>query len=180
MLIKAEESVLLVVDVQERLLPAMAEPDLVVDNITRLIRSARRLAVPIVASEQYRKGLGLTVAPLRTLMEEDERLEKLHFSCAQDPDIAARIESLGRRQIVICGIEAHVCVLQSALGFQSRGLSSFVVADATSTRSQDSKRLALERLGAAGINVVSVEMVLFEWLNQADTPAFRDLRELIK
>ena len=180
MLIEAGRSVLLVIDVQERLLPAMAEPRSVVDHCTLLAKAAARLEVPALLSEQYPKGLGPTVPDLAALVPAASIHPKLHFSCAADPGLSRRLSEIGRPQIVIAGIETHVCVLQTALGFHARGFHCFVVADATSSRTEANKSAGLARLRADGVEVVTAEMVVFEWLGQAGTPAFRDLARLIK
>ncbi|MDW3207410.1 MAG: hydrolase [Alphaproteobacteria bacterium] len=179
MLIDAKQSLLLTIDVQERLLPAIHEGDRVLANCLKLIEAARRLEIPALCSEQYPKGLGPSVPELKAALASDEIMPKLHFSCAADPDMARRIAESGRRQLILCGVEAHVCVLQSAFGFREAGYDVFVVLDAVSSRSPDSVAAARDRFLAGGVSVVTLEMVLFEWLHQAATPEFRDLRGLI-
>lgn len=180
MLIERDRSLLLVVDVQERLLPAMAEPDKILANCKALLSGGARLGVPVLVSEQYPKGLGPTVGDLRALLPEGALCDKLSFSCTADPELRARIARAGRDQIVICGIEAHVCVLQTALGVQAAGLSPVVVADATGSRKPESKEVALDRLRHNGIEIATTEMVLFEWLGRAGTEEFRELSKLIR
>ncbi len=178
-----DRSQVLIVDVQERLLPAMHEGDQVVERCAVLLQAAARLQIPATVSEQYRKGLGPTVATLHNVMGGAAVLEKAHFSCARDSVLSARIGGLahgGRRQVVIGGIESHVCVLQSALGFRSLGLDVVVVADAVTSRRPESVALALDRCRAAGLLVVSTEMALFEWLDVSSTPEFTELSKLIK
>jgi len=114
------------------------------------------------------------------LSAEGSTLPKTHFSCAAEPALAARVAHSGRKQLVVAGIEAHVCVLQTALGFGSAGYDVFVVADATTSRRAESRRVALDRLAAAGVHVVTTEMVVFEWLERADRSEFRTLLALIK
>lgn len=180
MLIEASRSALLVVDVQERLLPSMANPDNVITGCRLLLEAAQRLSVPIVVSEQYPKGLGPTVPELESLVPEDAIAEKLHFSCVGDTSLRQRIADLGRDQIVIGGIEAHVCVLQTALGLQQQDLTPFVVEDAVSSRSRDNRDSALARLRANHVETVTTEMVLFEWLGRAGTETFRELSRLVR
>lgn len=174
------QSLLLVVDIQDRLVPAILDADTVVDNTERLIRAARRLDVPLAASEQYRKGLGETVADVRDRLADAERLEKMTFDATRDPDFRAHIAGMSRQQAVIVGTEAHVCVLQTALGCLGMGIQPWVVADAVGSRATANRDLALDRLRQAGAVVVSTEMVLFEWLERAGTDDFRALRELIR
>jgi nicotinamidase-related amidase len=177
-------SQLLVVDVQERLMPAMHDGERMADRCGILMQAAHRLGIPVTISEQYRKGLGPTIARLGNLAGDAPVLEKMYFSCAEDAVIRARVDSLAkaeRTQLVICGIESHVCVLQSALGFKERlGLRVAVVADAVTSRQPESVSLAFDRMRAAAVSVVNTEMALFEWMNRAGTPAFKELSPLIK
>jgi nicotinamidase-related amidase len=180
MLINAGRSALLIVDVQERLMPAVAEADAVVRNCARLMRAAARLDVPILVSEQYPKGLGATLGELADLAPPEAVVSKMHFSCSADTEYARRFAALGRDQAIIAGIETHVCVLQTALGFRRAGHECFVVADAAASRSPDDKAWALARLGGDGVAIVTTEMVLFEWLEKAGTPEFKELSRLVK
>lgn len=180
MLIERDRSLLLLVDVQERLLPAMIEPAGMLANCALLLRAAARLGVPILASEQYPQGLGPTVPELRALLPDGAVCAKTAFACTGDPEIQARLGAAGRDQVVICGIEAHVCVLQTALGLKAGGHAPIVVFDATTSRRPDSKEAALDRLRDNGIEVATAEMVLFEWLGRAATEEFRELSRLIR
>lgn len=181
MLMKAETSCLLVVDFQERLMPAIHHADRTVANGVWLIQIAQRLGVPVLASEQYPKGLGHTVSAIRGLLPADAFVEKTHFSCAAELDCMRRIDLLDRLQIVLVGAEAHVCVLQTALGLRMAGKEVYLVADGVSSRSPSDVQLALERMRAEGVRVVSREMVAFEWLHQAGTESFRAIsREFLR
>lgn len=180
MLIDAERSCLLVIDIQSKLLPAMAEPERVVANTAVLLKAAQRLHIPVLVSEQNPRGLGPTVPELALLLPAESAIEKLHFSCLRDHGFAKRLREIGRRQAVLTGIEAHVCVLQTALDLLVDGADVFVVADATSSRLLSSQEIAFERMRQAGVRVVTTEMVLFEWLRRAGTPEFKDLSALIK
>jgi len=181
MLMRVETSCLLVVDFQERLMPAIHQADVVVANGAWLIQIAQRLGVPVLASEQYPQGLGHTVAAIRNLLPADAFMEKTHFSCAAERDCMRRIDALNREQIVVIGAEAHVCVLQTALDLRAVGQDVFLVADAVSSRSPRDVELALERMRAEGVRIVSREMVAFEWLRTAEHPAFRQIsREFLR
>ncbi len=181
MLIKPERSCLLVVDVQERLAPAIHEAARMLDTCAWLMSIARRLDVPMLVSEQYPRGLGSTVPALRALAAETAVMEKLHFSCAAEPACMERIEAGGRHQVVVVGAEAHVCVLQSALGLAECGYEVYVVADGVGSRRPEDKALALGRLRDEGVRVVSREMVAFEWLHRAGTERFREIsREFLR
>lgn len=180
MLLVRERSQFLLVDVQDRLLPAMHDGERMVERCGVLLQAANRLSIPTTISEQYKKGLGATVERLSNLKGDAPVMEKMHFSCAADAAMTARVQSLGRNQVVIAGIEAHVCVLQSALGFKDMGLDVFVVADAVTSRKQESVDVALSRYRHAGVNIVTTEMVVFEWLHVSGTPEFKELSKLIK
>lgn len=175
-----ERSCLCVIDFQTRLLPAMTGGDDAVENAIKIIRGARELDVPILASEQYPKGIGPTVESVSDLLEPQEILEKIEFSAASNPDFLKACEKLSRDQAVLVGIEAHVCVLQTALGMLKAGWQVYVVADATASRTASNHALALDRLRDAGVTVVSAEMVLFEWMERAGTEAFKTISALIK
>ncbi|WP_239350458.1 hydrolase [Microvirga sp. ACRRW] len=180
----AQRSHLLVVDVQTRLMPAIHEAEATLGNVNVLLQVASRLGIPVTVTEQYPKGLGHTVESVtEALPVEALVLPKTSFSSAGDPGIAGRVAELrgeGRDQLVICGAEAHICVLQSALGFKAAGLDVFVVADAVSSRSPHSVAAACARLLHAGCHWVTTEMVAFEWMERAATEDFRALAPLFK
>lgn len=180
MIIRRDQSLLLIVDIQEKLAPAILNADQAIANAVKLIQAAKHLAVPMLASEQYPKGLGLTVPSLRNVLSTEMIVEKSHFSCFAEPGFSEKLRAQGRHQIVICGMEAHVCVLQTALDIQSAGYSAVVVADAVSSRRIESYELAIARMRTAGVGIVSTEMVLFEWLGQAGTAEFKALLPLIR
>ncbi len=180
MLIGRDKSVLLTIDVQEKLVPAVLDCERVISRIGLLMTAAARLDAPMLVSEQYPKGLGGTVARIAELIPPGGVMEKVHFSCLGDGGCSGRILSSGREQIIVTGIETHVCVLQTVLALLDRGRTVFVVADAVSSRGEDDHRLGLERMRDAGAGIVTAEMVFFEWLERADSPEFRDLRSLIK
>jgi nicotinamidase-related amidase len=177
----ADQSVLIIVDVQERLCPVMDNPRRVLMNGARLARGARLLGVPVLITEQYPKGLGPTMHDIRVEVPEREAyVEKLTFSSAAEPAVMERLEALGRRQAVVCGVEAHVCVLQTALGLRAKGWEVFVVTDACSSRLPESEAAALTRMAMAGVVPVITEMALFEWLGGKENPAFHDVHALVR
>ncbi|MSP66792.1 MAG: hydrolase [Alphaproteobacteria bacterium] len=180
MRLRADTACLMIVDVQEKLLPAMHEGERVVERCVLLMEAARRLAVPILVTEQYPQGLGPTVPRLKALMPNAGAMPKLHFSCVADEDIRRQLLGQGRPQVVIAGIETHVCVMQTALDLVDLGLRPFVVDDATASRKPESKAVAVARLTRNGADMVTAEMVLFEWLDRAGTPAFKDLSRLVR
>ncbi len=162
MLLDARRSALLIIDVQKKLLPGVHEQAQLVAGCRWLMGVARLLEVPTLASEQYPQGVGPTVAALRELLDDSAVVAKTHFSCADAPDCLAAIEALEREQIVIAGMEAHVCVLQTALRLQQAGKQVYVVEDAISARNPNDTRVAIERMARRGIEIVTREMVGFE------------------
>lgn len=181
MLVSAARSQLLVVDVQERLAPAMTEGQAAFANIERLVRAARVLDVPLTISEQYPKGLGPTLPGVIEACGPDcVVLPKLDFSCGRNAELATRIAALDRPQVIICGLEAHVCVLQSAIDIAASGHECFVVVDAVASRREESKQIALRRLERCGVALVTTEMVAFEWLERAGSAAFKTLAPILK
>jgi len=171
---------LLVVDIQERLLPAMFERERVVAQALRLVRGASVLRLPVFATEQYRKGLGATVPEVAETIPGFAPFEKLTFSAWGQPELAHAVRSRGITDLLVCGIEAHVCVCQTALDLREAGLRSFVVADATSSRSVENWRLGLDRMRQGGVAVVSTEMALFELLERAGTDEFKAMLALVR
>jgi nicotinamidase-related amidase len=180
MLIHADRSALLVVDIQAKLAPAMYDPERLVGNVGTLLEAARRIAIPIMISEQYPKGLGRTLEPILAAAPEAAVVEKVEFSAAANPDFLARFRGLDRPQAVVCGMEAHVCVLQTALDLLENGVEVAVVRDACASRRPESAEAAWRRLEAEGATVATTEMVVFEWLARSDSPVFRDVSKLIK
>ncbi len=174
MLIDREKSALLVVDIQERLQPHIHEGEAVLAHAVWLVKVAQRLGVPVMVSEQYPQGIGPTVAMLRELTSPECVAEKLHFSCVAAKCLE-RLPGAGRQQVVVAGTESHVCVLQTVLGLLEQGKAVFVVAEAVGSRRPADKELALARMRAHGAEIVSREMVAFEWLGQAGSEEFREI-----
>lgn len=179
MLIRSSESVLTVIDMQARLVPAMQAPARTIRNTRTLLAGAEEMGVPILVTEQYPEGLGPTVPELR-LPDCAQVLPKMHFSCMEDAGFAAALQALGRRQVVIAGMEAHICVMQTAASLIEAGFEVFVVSDATASRTLDSEAACIARLTAIGAGIVTTEMVIFEWLGRAGTPAFKKMLSHVK
>lgn len=178
-LLSREESRLLIIDVQEKLVPKIVNLERMLANCRLLIQGARILSVPVSATEQYPKGLGKLVPELAELL--DPAAEKLRFSCAEvlDWGVAARVAD-DRFQIVVAGMEAHVCVLQTVFDLMSLGFQVYVAADAVSSRSELDWRIALDRMSSGGATIVTAESVLFEWCEASGTPEFKQISQLVK
>jgi len=180
MLIRAQDSTLLIIDIQERLFPAIDGNTALAEHSAWLMQVAERIGVPVLLTEQYSKGLGPTVASLRDGVAEEAIIEKLHFSAARDGELFKRPGG-ERKQFVICGTETHICVLQTVLDLVARGNQVFVVEEAVGSRRASDKALGLARMQQAGASIVSREMVAFEWMEQAGTDLFRSVsREFIR
>ena len=176
MLIKKDASLLLIIDVQERLAPAMDNPREVINGCANLIGVAKRLKIPFIITEQYPKGLGQTMVDLRKEAGDEAcYYEKLEFSCACNSGIYDEIKKHGKKQIILACIETHICILQTALHLQELGYEVFVVANACSSRKPMQNIMALQRLMRNGVDVVTSEMVFFEWLEKAGTDVYKEI-----
>lgn len=183
MLLERGKTSLLLIDMQERLLPAMADPAAVESRSLILLKAARALEIPVTVSEQYPKGLGHTVATLKAESGDAPVFEKLAFSCWRDAAIKNHLihhHERGRPLVIVAGIEAHVCVLQSCIDLASAGFGVFAVADAMSSRNPQSAALALARMAQTGVSVVNTEMAVFELLGQAGTAEFKALSAFVR
>ncbi|MEM6497431.1 MAG: hydrolase [Pseudomonadota bacterium] len=180
MLIKTASSCLVVIDMQERLVPAMQAPARTLKNTRLLMTTAEELGIPIMMTEQYPQGLGRTVPEIRNASASAAVFEKMHFSCLEAKEFASAFRAHNRKQVIITGMEAHICVMQTAAQLMEEGYQVFVVTDATSSRTLESEKACLDRLQATGAGIVTTEMVVFEWLSKAGTPAFKKLLPLIK
>lgn len=181
MLAAAADSVLVLVDLQERLATAM-DPVIfraVSRNAGILLEAAKTMGVPVLATEQYPKGLGRTVAALGALVPAAP-FEKTRFSCAADESFLGALRAAGKTQVVIAGMEAHVCVLQSALELRASGREVFVVEDACCSRNPANHANAMHRLRSAGVVVTNTESVLFEWLRDARHAQFKAISALVR
>ncbi|HEY4770957.1 MAG TPA: isochorismatase family protein [Myxococcales bacterium] len=175
------DALLMVIDVQEKLAAAMPKAPLaeLERNAAVLIRAARRLEIPVIATEQYPKGLGPTVASLRELLPQ-EPMSKMEFSCGASKPIARHVLGSGRKQVVVVGMEAHVCVFQTVRDLLRGGFSVFVAQDAVLSRSEANREVGLRLCEKAGATLTSTETVLFDLLGVAGTPEFKELTALIK
>jgi nicotinamidase-related amidase len=170
---------LLVVDLQERLLPAITSHERVLANSLLLLRRAREIALPVVVTTQYRRGLGETVPSVRELAGV-EPLDKTSFGCFGDDAFRAHLKSLGRDQLLVAGIEAHICVTQTVLGALATGYRVHVASDAVGSRTEANRQVGLERMKSAGALLSSAEMALYELLGRSDGAAFKALLPHLK
>jgi nicotinamidase-related amidase len=171
---------LLVIDIQERLLPQIADHEQVVRRAEQMIRAAAVLDLPITVSEQYKKGLGPTTPPIESAAGVAPHFEKLTFSFCADPACRERIKNVARRQVILVGIETHVCVLQTALDLLDLNLTPYVLADAVGSRRPLDHQIALDLLRQAGGVVTTVESAIFQMVHEAGTDLFKQILPLVR
>ena len=179
-MVDSKKSCLVVVDVQGKLAQLMVNKETLFANIEVLIKAARALDMPILWCQQNPAALGPTVESLAQLLEGIEPTDKFSFSCCGDEGFLEKLNALKVRDIILCGIESHICVYQTAMDILDADYDVHVIADAVSSRTPDNKAVAIQRLTAEGANLSSTEMILFELLRTAKHPKFKELARLIK
>ena len=180
--IDRDDSILVAIDYQEKLMPVMDEIDRLRDKISRLTRGIGVLNIPAIITEQYPKGLGRTenFEEIKGNLGEVTLVEKDSFSAFGAPDFEGIVKATSKKTILLCGIETHICVQQTALDFLERGYRVLLIADCCSSRSADDKAIALSRIEQAGVELVTVEAVLFEMIMGNKDPEFKDISRIIK
>jgi nicotinamidase-related amidase len=177
-LMSRTDTALLVIDVQERLLPSIPDGDRIVWNIRRLVDGAQALDLPVIATEQYPKGLGATVSPLAERL--GDMPSKLMFSCRECTALFRQLVDQGRHKILVVGIECHVCVQQTVLDLLGEGFRVYVAADAVASRFEIDHHTALRRMESSGATLTTVEAALFEWCEIAGTAEFKEISRLVR
>ena len=180
--LEAEQCALLVVDIQEKLLPPIFNKEALVKNSQLLIRLAKILSLPIMVTTQYSKGLGSTVPEIADLLEDVVSYDKLEFGSFGCDQFRARVKSLpaNRNTLLLCGMESHICVMQTALGALNEGYLVHVASDAVGSRAEWNWKIGLERMRAAGAVISSTEMMMYELLRCSGTPQFKELLPYLK
>lgn len=171
---------LVLIDIQGKLAGLMSDKERLFANLVILVKAARILGVPIIWCEQNPRALGPTIPELVENLSGLSPIEKMSFSCCGDPAFEAALHKVQPSQAVLCGIESHVCVYQTAADLKAGGVEVAVVADAVSSRSPDNKQIALARMQAEGVCLTSTEMLLFEWMQTAKHPQFKDIARLVR
>lgn len=180
MLLDPQRSTVLVIDLQKKLLPVIHDGDNVAANVAWLVRAAQKMGVPVAATEQYPRGLGPLDETVRALLPDGAVGTKNHFSCVAAGCLPG-LPGTDRAQVVVAGIEAHVCVLQTVLELIEDGREVYVVADAVGSRRAADRDLALARMRQEGARIITREMAIFEWLKEAGTPLFKEVsKELLR
>ncbi len=179
-ILNREKTALLVVDIQERILNVMQHKERVIENTIKLIKGFRLLGVPIYYTEQYPKGLGETEASIKKELESIEAIQKMSFSCYGAEDLFYEFKKKNYSQIVVCGIETHVCIQQTVLDLLANGFQVNLPADAVSSRKELDYEIALRRMGKNGAEITTTESILFELLNVCGTQEFKDILKIVK
>ncbi len=169
-----------IIDYQERLLPHMRNHEDTLENVVKLIKGLKILNIPTILTQQYTRGLGETVAPIKELFDDFKFVEKTSFSCYDAPDFAIQLETLGKEFVIVAGIESHVCVLQTVLDLKENGHIPVVIEDCINSRKKNDKRIAMARFRQEGIIVASVESILFELTRTAKAEEFKAISNLVK
>lgn len=174
-MLKADESVVLVIDPQEKLLPKVFEPERVTRHCLLLIRFARVMGIPLLATTQYKKGLGDLVEKIKSALFDFSPIDKVEFGCFNNQEFTERVAALGssRNTLILCGIESHICVAQTALGALKKGYIVHVASDAVSSRTAWNWQVGLDRMRAAGAVISSTEMIMYEILERSDSAEFK-------
>ena len=180
-LLSKEGSVLIIFEMQERLLPAVHEHKEVLKNVRNMVRSARILGIPIILTEQYPKGLGPTVPELMEVLGEDvEPVEKLSFSAFGSDEFRSRLKDLDAKTLMLCGLETHICINQTAHDALQEGYRVHVLKDATSSRTKKNKKAGLKKMQHSGVVITTTEMALYELMEVAKTDEFNDILKVLK
>jgi nicotinamidase-related amidase len=180
MRILKEYTIGLVIDIQERLVPVMEDPETLIENCQKLIQGLQILGLPLLVTQQYTKGLGETIDEIKSVINDFQYIEKKDFSCLDEPNVAEKLALSGAKNVIICGIEAHVCVLQTAIDLKEAGYTPVVVFDCVSSRAFDNVDLAAERFRYEGILMTSMESILFELTRSAGASEFKEISKLVK
>jgi len=178
--LKKEDAVLLIVDIQERLAVIMKEKDKVVKNCQHLIELAKMQGIPVVVTEQYPKGLGRTLPELQSAVPNYKPIEKTAFNCCGEPAFVTEIKKLGKKQIIMTGMETHICVLQTTIGLLQEGITIHVVQDAMCSRTKENWKTGIAFMRDAGAVITCTETVLFQLLKVAGTEEFKKISQRIK
>jgi nicotinamidase-related amidase len=179
--LRREDCALAVIDMQEKLLSAIFEKERLVRNAQLLVRLADILSLPVIVSTQYEKGLGKTIDEISLMLPAMKAVDKMEFGCFGNSDYCSTVGKLeNRNTLLLCGMETHICVMQTALGALNQGLNVHVAADAVSSRTEMNWKIGLNRMQAAGAVISSTEMMIYELLGKSGTPAFKEILKHLK
>lgn len=179
-MIQRDDAVLVAVDFQTKLMPAMADPQTLEETVVRLAKGAKALKIPVIVTQQYTKGLGPTTAPIAEALGDFEPVEKLTFSAMGEPAFLRALEASGRKSVILIGIEAHICVQQTALELMEKGYSVYVIQDCIASRKESDYLCSQKRMAAAGAVITTYEAVLYELLRGAKAEGFKAVSAIVK
>lgn len=179
-MLKPEETVLVIIDVQGKLAQLMHKKEELFENLQKIIKGVRVLGIPIIWLEQNPEGLGPTIPEVTSLLSGIKPISKFSFSCCGDECFIGALSSLNRKQVLLAGIETHVCVYQTAVDLVGMGYEAHIVADAVSSRTKENKKIGLERMREIGASLTSTETALFELLRTARADKFKEIARIVK
>ncbi len=179
MRILKDKSSAIIIDFQERLFPVIFEKEKIEKNTQILIEGLNALDIPIIVTEQYKKGLGETIAPLANLLQEASFVDKISFSCCDEPHFMKKLDS-NKKFVILAGVEAHICLLQAAIDLKEKGFQPVVIEDCIGSRTPENKQIAITRLIQEGVLISSTESILFELCRMAGNETFKTISKLIK
>jgi nicotinamidase-related amidase len=179
-MLTSDKAVLVIVDVQGKLAALMKDKEILFENLVRMAQGAKVLGIPIIWNEQVPEKLGETIAPLKEVLTDNAPLAKVSFSCCGNPAFMEKLRAFGRKQVILVGIETHICVYQTALDLIKNDYEIHLVVDAVSSRHESNRRVGIERMKEAGAILTTVEMSLFEMLGRAEGEKFRQIAKIVK
>lgn len=180
MRILKEDTMALVIDFQEKLMPVMDKAEALEVRTGILLKGLRTLEVPMLFTQQYTKGIGMTIPSLFEAAGEEKYFDKITFSCMDDEAIRNAVEAGGKKNVIVCGIESHICVLQTCIDLKEAGYTPILVVDCMSSRKESDKEIAILRAQQEGILLTTTEAILFELTRKAGNPIFKEISRLIK
>ncbi len=179
-LLTRNDAAVVVIDLQEKLMPVMHDNEKLEDKAVRFIKGIRALDIPVIITQQYTKGIGKTIPSVAEALGEFHHIEKNTFSCMANDEFTKSIERLGKKNIIVCGTEAHICVQQTVLQLLEAGYNTYLVADCVGSRSEEDRFWGITRMGNAGAVITTYESVLYELLRDSKAPGFKAVSAIVK
>jgi nicotinamidase-related amidase len=179
-MLEIASTVLLIIDVQEKLAHVMHERDTMVANLQKMVKGIKVLGVPVIVTEQYPKGLGSTIPEIVSLLQDVPVIPKISFSCWNDGAFLRSLKSLNRKQVLVSGIEGHVCVYQTVCDLVANGFEAYAVTDTITSRTPENRQLSFTMMQQAGVHLTGVEAALFELLKVAEGEKFKAISRIVK
>ncbi|MFR6257404.1 MAG: hydrolase [Anaerovoracaceae bacterium] len=178
--ITKDDTVLVVVDLQERLMPAMSGREMLEQKAAKLIKGAKVFDLPMIITQQYTKGIGPTAEVIAEAIGDFQHVEKTSFSCMRNAEFVEKLKAFGKKNVIICGVEAHICVLQTTLQLMEEGYNVYLAVDCIASRDEDDKLWGITRMGEAGAVITTYESVLYELLQDSKAEGFKEISAIVK